>query len=231
MCMKIEGREVIGRVECLGEKRPQFEARMDKEHGAGNWGYGWLVEILDSETGEYVPTFLDKEAIIHHYLNAYVLLATRLPHVFTRLVEEASEVFELDPEVDLLSGTDFHTQKSVGTHYMDIAVRVVLEMNDLSFKGNQKVNINHGGDELPVELRQKLAEDLGLQQQELQTWFDIFNPSRLSVGEDIRLPKDIKQISLLTNPCPDHWAERVDTPNLTAESLYQFSRVVWVKAS
>lgn len=227
--MQIEGKRIAGRVECLGKSRDAFETRMNQEYGQGNWGYGWLVEILDEETGEYVPRLLDKEAVISHYLNAYILLATRLPYVFPTLIDQAAEVFELDPETDLVSGTDFHTQESVGTHYMDIAIRNVLELHNITFRGNTKVNINHGGDQLPEELKAQLAEDLN--NGDVETWFDVFNPSRLPVGESIRVHPEIDQVKLLTDPCPEHWAERTEGPDLTAESLYQFARVVWVKAS
>jgi hypothetical protein len=141
------------------------------------------------------------------------------------LAEIAAEVFEIDAETDLESGTDFTVQNSESTHYMDIAIRAVLQMNGLQFRGNKKVNINDGGDILPENV---------LAQSEIQgqTWFDILNPSKLVVPGSLATAKALQNLQILTDPCTESWANRPEEGKpLTAEALYQFTRVVWVLAN
>lgn len=104
---------------------------------------------------------------------------------------------------------------------MDIAIRAVMTMHGIQFSGDQNIHINDGGDVLPDDLKQR-EEIKG------QTWFDLFNPSKLVVSEHLAPAKALEKLEILTDPCAESWAVRPkEGKRLTAESLYQFTRVVW----
>lgn len=45
--MRTENKNIVGKVECLGSRRDEFEKRLKQQYGEGNWGYGWLVDVLN----------------------------------------------------------------------------------------------------------------------------------------------------------------------------------------
>jgi hypothetical protein len=201
--------QVIGRAECLGPHRAKYEQEWNEHFPS--WRYAFLVTSVDHR-GNEVEQLLETEEILEYYLQAYILLFESQPQLFQLLAETALNVFEVDPNLDLESGSDFNVQISGQTHFIDIAIRRVFQIYGLEFGGAQVIGINPQAPRVPGQER---------------TWFECFNPSHLLINAQIRPNTD--NLDYLTDPCQNDWFGEAE--ELTAERLYQQSRVVVVPRS
>ncbi len=119
----------------LGARRDQKFALWDERFGQDNWRLMWKV-------GE---TFADFVGVCALYEDAYFNFLRSHMSIVTRLVTDASNVYD-DDVSNVHSEFNYMKQETPRTHIQDIAIRRSLLRMGLWFRGDELIQIrsNHG---------------------------------------------------------------------------------------
>lgn len=103
---------------------------LNEDYGESNWkvGFIWKENIIDQS-----------EALIL-IENSYNEYFEEHPEILAFLSEIAQDIF-INSEKDIQSGLKYSLQESRGFHYADIAIRKVMENNNIKFLGEHIIKI------------------------------------------------------------------------------------------
>ena len=122
----------LGRPGPIGRRRRQIACSLDHVFGEGGWCFAWIVG------GDMV----DQLAALQLYEDAYVAHFEAQPEVLSWLVTTASDVWDVDPVLDVESGEDWGRQQSDAIHLQDIAIRrAVRVLTNRGFQGDRLVRV------------------------------------------------------------------------------------------
>jgi len=124
-----------------GEQKEQKIEAYNEKYGEGNWRIMWKVDTrtinLDKALELYETSYL-----LHFYSNRVI---------WGDLTKNASEVW-VEEEIDVESGIDYSIQRSKANHYEDIAIRRILNNQNIKFRGSELLQIRGDSDYLSGRL-------------------------------------------------------------------------------
>lgn len=127
--------QTVGRTGYLGAKRDEKRKECDEKYGKENWRVVWKIKnVYVGESGAYAL-----------YEDAYFEFFRKHPDILTRLISEASDVYD-DSLSNVNCGLDYALQETNRTHLQDIAIRRSLIRLGVWFKGK-----------IPVQIRDKIG--------------------------------------------------------------------------
>lgn len=128
--------QTIDRPGYFGRSRDKKIAKLNKDHGIGNWRLVWIANAHECEYAEACKLFYERSYLEH--------LEKRPADV--DLICSFGECID-NAITNIQSGLDYTKQEAFSTHIQDIAVRNVLNQLGRKFEGSiDNILTIHGGD-------------------------------------------------------------------------------------
>lgn len=186
---------VLGRLEYSKKKEKNVTKELTKKFGKRNWK---IATLIDNKLLKMDSTFDYIEESYMDYFN-------KNPEILDWLVLTAKNVY-VNYETDIKSETDYSKQESDTIHYIDIAIRRVLEKLGKNFQGSKLIQIkgeNTDGFILTTEIVPFSSPQLIFRPQVKGDWnkdsIESFYRSNkvLAVKYDALLEKSTKMIGII----------------------------------